>query len=498
MFKTLILRLRAIPATRMALTMLGATALFRFWFATRMQLVGDEAYYWLWSKHLAASYRDKGPAIAWTIALGTKLFGNTVFGIRFFAVVCSLAIGGLLFLLARRLYDERTALWCLFVALVMPILAVGSILMTIDSLSMLSWALAALLLWNALQRDRLFDWVGIGLVIGLGFLAKFTNGVQLACIGLFLLWSPAHRGILLSKKFVAMNLAFAVSIVPLIWWNVQTGWVHFTALHSRSGVEHSFGIHPTELLRFVGEIFGVVSPLFMAGMTVAAIGLWWIRGADVRTRFLLSQSLPLFGLFLFFSLNKAGKSNWICPALFTGIIFTVVYWRHIMATRAGWRWVGGTSFWIAGGMTVVMHNTDYLHLPTKLEPLRRAQGWDDFARHVQTARNQYEVNLLIGSHYMDASLMAFYLPDQPETYLPPEDYGASQFSLWPGYQRDAHTRALFVRGAGTTLPPTLTADFGSITLVDQFWSLHQGRPMGEFQIYLCTAPVLPTASAKKP
>ena len=48
-----------------------------------MQLVPDEAYYWLWSKHLAASYRDKGPAIGWTIALGTKLFGNTVFGIRF-------------------------------------------------------------------------------------------------------------------------------------------------------------------------------------------------------------------------------------------------------------------------------------------------------------------------------------------------------------------------------------------------------------------------------
>jgi hypothetical protein len=309
---------------------------------------------------------------------------------------------------------------------------------------------------------------------------------------LFLLWSPSHRRLLFSGKFVALNLAFAVSILPLIWWNIHTGWVHAIALHSRSGVEHSFGIHPTELLRFVGEMFGVVSPLFMAGMVVASVGLWWIRGTDLRTRFLLSQSLPLFALFLFFSLNKAGKSNWICPALFTGIIFTVVYWRHIMATRDGWRWVGGTSFWIAGGMTLVMHNTDYLHLPMRLEPLRRAQGWDDFAHHVQAARDQHQANLLIGGDYADASLMAFYLPDQPETFMPPEEYGASQFSLWPGYQRKSDTRALFVRNAGKTLPPGLTTDFGSVTLVDQFWSLHHGRPMTEFQIYLCTAPTLHT------
>lgn len=486
MFQELTGRLRAISPTRLAILLLAVATIFRFWFSTRMQLVGDEAYYWLWSKHLAASYRDKGPAIAWTIALGTKIFGDTVFGIRFFAVLCSSAIGWLLFALARRLYDERTALWCLFMALFMPIMAVGAILMTIDSLSVLSWTLAALLFWNALHRNRLLDWVWIGLVIGVGFLAKFTNGVQLICIGLFLLWSPGHRRLLFSGKFAAMNVAFALSIVPLIWWNIQTGWVHILALHSRSGVENSFGIHPAELFRFIGEVLGVVSPLFMAGMVVAALGLWRTRGDDLRARFLLSQSLPLFALFLFFSLNKAGKSNWISPALITGIIFTVVYWRELIASRPGWRWAGGAGFWVGGVMTVVLHNTDFLRLPPKLEPLRRAQGWDDFARHVQEARVKYRANLLIGANYMDASLMAFYLPDQPETFLLPEKYGASQFSLWPGYHLETGTRALFVRKVARRFPATLSTDFRNVRQVDQFWTLHNGRPMNEFQIYLCT------------
>ena len=447
MFQFLIERIRAIPQTRLVVLLLAVVTVFRLWFLTRVQLVGDEAYYWLWSQHLAASYRDKGPAIAWTIALGTKVFGDTVLGIRFFAVVCSTATAWLLYVLARRLYDERTALWCLVVALLMPLMAVGAILMTIDSLSVLSWALAALLFWKAIHRDNLLDWVGIGFVIGLGFLAKFTNGIQLVCISLFLLWSPVHRRFLFSTRFVALNAVFALSIVPLIWWNVQNGWVHFAALHSRSGVGNSFGIHPAGLLRFVSEVFGVVSPLLMAGMVVAAVGLWWTRGADLRTRFLLTQSLPLFALFLFFSLNKAGKSNWIAPALVTGIIFTVVYWREVMAARTGWRWAGAISLSVAGIMTIVLHNTDCLQLPGKLDPLRRAKGWDDFSRHVQEARVNYRANLLIGHHYSDASLMSFYLPGQPKTFLLPDRFGATQFSMWPEYRKDAHIRALFVRHA---------------------------------------------------
>src|SRR5882672_7807789 len=97
--------LRQTNPVRLALFSLFALTCFGFWYATRFDLVADEAYYWLWSKHLAASYRDKGPAVAWTIALGTQLFGDTVFGVRFFAVLLSTATGWAVVSLARRLYD---------------------------------------------------------------------------------------------------------------------------------------------------------------------------------------------------------------------------------------------------------------------------------------------------------------------------------------------------------------------------------------------------------
>ena len=465
---------------------LALLTLHRLWFATRFGLVPDEAYYWLWSKHLAASYRDKGPAIAWTIALGTWLFGDTVFGIRFFSVVLAAGTGWQVFKLARRLYDDRTALWCLALAAVIPLFAVGSILMTIDSLSLFFWAWAANVLWTGLASRKMRHWFGLGLLIGLGFLAKFTNGLQFACIGLFLLWSKPHRALLLSRQTVAMSLAFGLAILPIVVWNIQTGWVHAQALHSRSGVRDSFGIHPLELLQFLGGEAGVLSPLILIGLMIAVASMLRRHRAEPRVQFLLSLFLPVYGIFLGFSLNKAGKENWPAPAMVTGIILLVVFWRELTGRAPRWHWAVRTALGIALGMTLFLHNSDRFGLPAKLDPLRRAQGWDDFASHVQQARLKHSADLLIGNNYSKASMMAFYLPDRPRTYVPTQAYGKSQFSLWPAYRVEPGSRALFVTESLDRMPEVLKQEFHRVELVDDFWSLHNGRPTTRFKIFLCT------------
>jgi 4-amino-4-deoxy-L-arabinose transferase-like glycosyltransferase len=498
----------AVNPVRAALIFLAAVTVFRLWYCTLVELVPDEAYYWLWSKHLAASYRDKGPGIAWVIALGTWLFGDTVFGVRFLGVLLSGGTGWQLLRLARRLYDGPTALWCVVVAVVMPLFSVGSILMTIDSLSVFCWAWALNAFWTALDTGRTRHWAMLGLVVGLGFLAKFTNGVQLACFALFLVWSAPHRRFLLSRQMLAMLAAFGLCVLPILYWNLQVGWVHAQALHSRSGVEGSFGVHPKELLRFLGEELGVVSPLLMIGMVVAAAGLWWKRSAETRVRFLLSQFVPLYGLFVFFSLNRAGKGNWPAPALVAGMVLLVAFWGDLVARRPGWRWVVGTALWIALGMTAFLHLTLVLPpLPgssTRVPPapgevnlaerlqrgrdrlMRRAQGWASFAGHVQRAREETGIPLLIGNHYSQASMMQFYLPDHPRTYLPKEPYGSSQFTLWPGYELQPGTRALYVTDSTNALPAKIRDDFGESRMLDEFWSVHRGRAMTHFRIYELT------------
>ena len=132
----------------LALAILTVT-FYRLWYSTQLELVGDEAYYWLWSRRLDLAYLDKGPVIAWFIAAGTALFGQTPFGIRFFAVILSTATGIGIFLLARCLFSDRVGFWTLLLAGLAPMFAVGSILMTIDTPLICFWTFAALAFWWA-------------------------------------------------------------------------------------------------------------------------------------------------------------------------------------------------------------------------------------------------------------------------------------------------------------------------------------------------------------
>ncbi|MGZ5544468.1 MAG: ArnT family glycosyltransferase [Limisphaerales bacterium] len=459
--------------------------LFRLWYLTHIELVADEAYYWLWSKHLAASYRDKGPIVAWLISLGTWLFGDTVFGIRFFAVILSAATGWQIYRLGSRVADPQTGFWSVVLALIMPMFAVGSLLMTIDVPSLFFWVLGMNIFLTALERDNLWPWIALGFVIGLGFLSKFTNGLQLLCILTFLLSSKTHRHLIRSPKIIALACSFLVAITPLIWWNMQTGWIHAAALHSRSGVQSSFHIRPLELLRFIGGEIFVVSPLIGIGIVIAVWGALRTNRSNTNAQFLLSHILPVFLIFAAFSLNKAGKENWPAPGFLAAIVLSVVYWGTWVVARPHLKYLVNIALGVGLLMTVVLHNTDYLHLPRKLEPLRRAQGWSDFASHVQKARESNKNAVLIANHYSQASMMSFYLPGQPTTYLPDQPYGENQFTLWPQYDPKQYASALFISDRTNAPPTALLKQFPCCKLVDDFWSQHKGRPMSRFVIYLC-------------
>ncbi len=80
----------AIEATaRNALCAIALLTALRFLLAVWLPLSFDEAYYWLWSKHLALGYYDHPPMIALAIRAGTLIFGDTELGVRFVPLAAS-------------------------------------------------------------------------------------------------------------------------------------------------------------------------------------------------------------------------------------------------------------------------------------------------------------------------------------------------------------------------------------------------------------------------
>ena len=107
-----------------------------------IELSGDEAYQWMWSKHLALSYISKPPLIAVTQFLGTTLWGDTEFGVRFFSPIISTVIGFLVLRFFAREVNSRAGFFLLLILSATPLMSLGSILLTVDSLSVLFWAAA--------------------------------------------------------------------------------------------------------------------------------------------------------------------------------------------------------------------------------------------------------------------------------------------------------------------------------------------------------------------
>src|SRR5262249_49480087 len=127
-----------------ALLILGTAVLRLLYLAfdCPLDLAPDEAHYWDWSRNLDWSYYSKGPLVAWLIRLSCELFGgwsqaltdNEMLAVRLPAVVCgSLLLAGIYVLSVQVLRREALALGLVVVALTLPLLAAGSMLITVDA-----------------------------------------------------------------------------------------------------------------------------------------------------------------------------------------------------------------------------------------------------------------------------------------------------------------------------------------------------------------------------
>src|ERR1700686_5092033 len=86
-----------------ALAILALVAL-RLAAAAWTPLTFDEAYYWMWSKHLAGGYYDHPPGVALVIRLGTMIAGDTELGVRCVSILLALPMSWAMYRAASILF----------------------------------------------------------------------------------------------------------------------------------------------------------------------------------------------------------------------------------------------------------------------------------------------------------------------------------------------------------------------------------------------------------
>jgi hypothetical protein len=427
-----------------------------------IELSEDEAYQWLWSKHPALSYYSKPPMIAYTQWLGTHLWGDNEFGVRFFSPVIAAVMSVLVLRLMAREAGGRVAFMLFLVLTVTPLLAVGATIMTVDPLSVLFWTAAMVAGWRAAQPDGATrHWLWVGLWTGLGCLSKWTNLLQPVCWGVFfLLWPPARRHLRRPGPYLALLIA-VLFCLPVVVWTQQHQWI--TVEHIATDGQLDKAWTRTYAPQFLEQETGALHPLFFVAAMWAALAFWRQGRRDPFQLFLFSMGGPLFFGCFFFSWHSHVQPNWIAPSVIPLFCLMAIYWsKHWTRNAAVLQplLAGGMAFGLV--LIVILHDPNLVNkllhrkLPPKLDLLRRVHGWKELARIAGRARDELAAEgppaFIIAAHYGLTSQISFYLPEakqqvnaEPLVYFYALAHPFNQFYYWPNYLHRTGQNALFVR-----------------------------------------------------
>jgi 4-amino-4-deoxy-L-arabinose transferase-like glycosyltransferase len=291
-----------------------------------LQLYADEAQYWLWSRHLDLGYFTKPPLLAWIIRL-TTLMGDAEPLVRLSSPLLHAAAGLLLFCAARRLYDSRTALFSLLVYATMPAVQLGSFVVSTDT-PLVACLSAALFAYVALQtaegRGRWLAAGGLGLALGLAFLAKYAALYSVLGIALHLAISRDARKAWTPAVIALAAGVFALSVAPNLIWNASHGLASFSHLAK----EAAWGARRGGLLAglgFLGSQFGVFAPLPFAVLLGGAIWLGLRRRLQRSDLLLLAWTAPPLVIVLAQAFIAGAKSNWAVAAFAPGSILVAAW-----------------------------------------------------------------------------------------------------------------------------------------------------------------------------
>jgi 4-amino-4-deoxy-L-arabinose transferase-like glycosyltransferase len=425
---------------RAALLLLVALTAFRLTYSAHLGFAQDEAHYWQWSRHPALSYYDQGPGIALCIRLGTALFGATTFGVRFVPVLLSGATGWLAYLVAARWAGGPVAWVTLLLLSTAPLFAAGSLLATYDNPQAFFWAAALFGLTWTLQGDRAYGWYVVGVLVGLGALCKLTMLLFAPCVLIFLVASPDDRRWLRTPHPYAAFVLALLLFAPVILWNATHDWANLR--HTAALTGRTRNAPPLRWLgEFLGGQLGLIGPTLFPAELAA---LWRLRrplvGMPDRSRaFIVSFGAPILLLCLTMALHSKLEPNWPTPTHIAGLI-AVGAVVCLNPWRAPGR--GRTAVWalVAPGALLslpiffpALLPSLHVRLSADLaQKLNEPYGWETIAARVQQERVQLARErtpvFVAATNYRVASILAFYLPDQPDV---PELYlGTRRDQYW--------------------------------------------------------------------
>lgn len=385
---------------KVALIAVAVLVALRGIMAGLLPLSGDEAYYLLWSHHLAAGYYDHPPLIAFLIRTGVFVFGENPFGVRAAGILLSLFTTWFIWqAVSLILKDERKAA---LAAVFFNLTLMANVEMLVATPDLPSIATVAAFLWCLAKVQATRDgrwWLLAGVAAGLSLLSKYSAlFVGLGAL-VWLLADPRARSWLKTIWPWAGGAIAVLIFTPHLLWQAQNDWMTFAFQFGRVG-----GGNPTirYVIEFAGAQLGLATPLILV---LGAMGFWQARRRS-DDRFLLFVMIAVaLVYFLQHALRDRVQGNW--PAFLYPVL-------AILAADAATR----SKAWLARGaapLAALMLAIVYAHvlfgiLPLKNDPAARLL-MKNFPAAAQSVAES--TNVVVTTDYETTALLRYYQPKLP-------------------------------------------------------------------------------------
>src|SRR5882724_431512 len=402
-------------ARNTSLTLMALLAL-RFVGAAWTPLTFDEAYYWMWSKHLAFGYYDHPPGVAVLIRLGTMIAGDTELGVRLVSILLALPMSFALYRTAAILFGgQRVAATATILLNVTLMAAVGTLIVTPDSPLLVTSSFVLFFLAKVLETGRGAWWLAVGVAVGVALLSKYTALLLGPAILIWLVSVPRLRHWLVSPwPYLGGIVALAI-FSPVILWNADHEWVSFIKQIGRSRVEQ---FKPS----FIGELIptqiAFATPLVFV---LGAMGLYALLrrdGGAAAARTLINATFWTIALyFIWHSLHARVEANWFAPiypafAIAAAVAAHLTQWegRAQRVVDFCLRWASPVGI-VMFALLIVQANTGVLTGFRRDATVRSVGvGWPELAAQIEAVRVQTGATCVLAPDYGTTSWLAFYLP----------------------------------------------------------------------------------------
>jgi 4-amino-4-deoxy-L-arabinose transferase-like glycosyltransferase len=374
-------------------------------------LAEDEAYYRLWALAPAHSYYDHPPMVAWMMAAGRWLIGDTALGLRFAGVLATMVSTIVLWRTAHLVIGQRFAIVATAFAVVMPLLAVGAVVMTPDTPSVLfyvmgAWALAEL---NASRNANW--WLAVGLFAGLGLLSKYTNFFFGIAILAWLLSSRRNWHWFSRWQLYAGGAIALVIFAPVIMWNAAHDFASFTKQFGR--VTDVDGFKVVWQLELWGGLLLLVGPVLF----------WLVARGFFRTArdfkatgapeasLLLTMTLPILIYFCLHAIHGRVLPNWLAPAYPLFALLAANGAASIPDARMRQRAIRSSLAVSAFlSLSIYAHAASPFYVATNArEPTHQLRGWEEFAADVAATAEEAGAAYIATTSYGTTGQLAFHL-----------------------------------------------------------------------------------------